>query len=125
MKPDYLIILLEIIVVLLISRIKVPGLWADKFFTALVGSIPAIAIVGLLAWLLIFKVVGNALIFLMTFQDPDVVTDLVADHSAHPIGAAMVLAIQFIDAHPITALAFGPLLTIYGLFTGAFTPRNR
>ena len=102
----------------MISRIKVPGVWADKFFTALVGSIPAMAIIGLVAWLLIFQIMGTALVYLLTIDGADKVSRLTADLSSHPAGVVALSTLKFFNNHPISALMFGPLLTIQGLFWG-------
>jgi len=112
MESSYVIILLEIIVVLIISRIKVPGLWADKFITAFIGSIPAMAVIGLLAWLFFFKIIGPSFIYVLTLEDVDRVSRLAEDLNSNPVGMAVLSTLRFIDHHPISALAFGPLLTV-------------
>lgn len=118
MQSGYAIILLESIVVLMISRIKVPGFWADKFITAFFGSIPAMAIIGLIAWFFIFKIIGALLVFLLTLEDAGAVSRFLESLNSTPIGTAVVSTFRFIDQHPISALAFGPLMSIQGLFSG-------
>lgn len=96
---------IELAAVVLVSFIKVPGHWADAFPLALLGSIPALARIGLAVWLVVLLAYCLALIYL-----------------GSDLPGSIAASARFISNHPSLALLFGPTLTIAAYAT---SPRGQ
>ena len=87
---------IEIAIVLMVGQIRVPSYWADYFFSALIGSVPAFARLGLVWWLVFF--LGGGWLLL---------------NVGPPVGEKMQRWIEFAMSHPTLGLSLGPLFTLW------------
>ena len=75
------------------------------------------AIIGLIAWLFFFKLLGGFIVYI----DPDQVSRLAERLNSTHVGMAVVSTIRFVDQHPLSALAIGPLLMFIGGIQGSWS----
>jgi hypothetical protein len=57
----------------------------------------------------------------MVYIDPDKASLFAEGLNSTPLGMAVVSTLRFIDQHPLSALAFGPLLTVIGSIQGSWS----